>query len=94
MHPDNQTQINHIKPPKPKPPNPSTAHYPTKSPLKKTITIYAPELVILAVALHYCYWAQTISLTQIIMVLTNTTLPPPPFFIPAHSPTSLRMKAS
>ena len=45
MHPDNQTPINHIKPPKPKPPNPSTAHYPTQSPLKKTITIYAPERV-------------------------------------------------
>ena len=41
-----------MKPPKPKPSNPSTAHYPTQSPLKKTITIYAPELVTLAVALH------------------------------------------
>ena len=51
MHPDNQTPINHIKPPKPKPPNPSTAHYPNQSPRKKTITIYTPELVTLAVAL-------------------------------------------
>ena len=28
MHPDSQTPINHIKPPKPKRPNPITAHYP------------------------------------------------------------------
>ena len=51
-HSNNQTPINHIKTPKPKPPKPSTAHYLTQSPLKKTITIYAPELVTLAVALH------------------------------------------
>ena len=51
-HPDNQIPINHLKPPKPKPPKSSTPHYPTRSPLKKTITIYVPELVTLAVALH------------------------------------------
>ena len=32
MHPDNETPINHIKPPKPKPPNPSTGHYPPPPP--------------------------------------------------------------
>ena len=49
---DNQTLNNHIKPLKPKHPNPSIVHYPTQSPLKKTRTTYAQELVTLAVALH------------------------------------------
>ena len=80
LHPDNQTPIDHIKPPKAKPPNPSAAHYHTQSPLKKAITIYAPELMALAVALQQCYWAQTLILTEITTVLTITTLPQPPLF--------------
>ena len=32
-------------------------------------TIYVPELVTLAVALHMCYWAQTLSITQMTVAM-------------------------
>lgn len=59
-------------------------HYPNKN------NNYVPELVTVS-RLTIALLAQTLSLAQTIMVLTNNTLPPPRFFISSLPPPQLDM---
>ena len=94
LHPDYQTAINQIKPPKSNPLTPHTAHYPTQSPLKSNNYLSTRTCDSGSSLTLVLLGSNTQLYTDNYGLLTITTLPPSPFFISAHPPSSLLIQAS